>query len=208
MAGRLGCAGIPLEIAYLGVLASTGDDSWVQLAGILSSVVVAKMIPIQSTIVGYQGRPKTVFSAYNAETRVLVISVEADYRAGRRDGCMVITNDDSIDRDMLFSEEDLQAAIESFFMLQGGVAIDGKSERLVFGDKAARANPAQSLEKDGMDTSGQRYRISENITSSQIAALAACWYAERKAKPIEDSLVMAEKLREIDILARGGVFTI
>lgn len=169
---------------------------------------MAQMIPIQSTIVGYQGMPKTLFSAYNPDTRVLVVSVEADYRAERRNECMVITNDDSVDRDMLFGEDDLQAAIESFFMLQGGVASDGKSPRLVFSEKAARANPTQSIEKDGMDTSGQRYRISENITSAQIAALAACWYAERKVKTIDSILDMAEKLNEIDVLAMGGIFTV
>ncbi|MGZ8220042.1 MAG: hypothetical protein ACXWT0_00190 [Methylobacter sp.] len=167
------------------------------------------MIAIQSTIVGYSGKPRTLFSAYNAETRILVISVDADYRKERRDGCMVITNDDSIQRDMLFTEEDLQASIEAFFMLQGGVATDGKSARLVFSDKAMRGNPAQSIEKDGMDTSGQRFRISENITSAQIAVLAACWYAEKRLNVVNDVLDMADRLLDLDHqLSLGGVVTI
>jgi hypothetical protein len=166
------------------------------------------MIPIQSTIVGYQGKPRTVFCAYNDETRILVVSVETDYRSERRDNCLVITNDVSIQRDMLFSEDDLQAAIEAFFMLQGGIAVDGKSARLAFADKAMRANPAQSIEKDGMDTNGQRFRISENITSAQIAALAACWYVEKRVGVVNDVLDMADKLLELDQLALGGVVTI
>lgn len=166
------------------------------------------MIPIQSTIVGYQGAAKTVFSAYNTDSRILVISVESDYRKDRRDGCMVITNDTGIQRDAMFTEDNLQEAIESFFLLQGGVADDGVSQRLVFGEKAARANPAQAIEKDGMDTSGQRYRISENITSAQIAALAACWYADRRVQTIEDVFTMADRLREVDAIMGGAVFTI
>lgn len=166
------------------------------------------MIPVQTSIVGYSGKAVTLFSAYDEDADVLVVSVEADFRKARRDGCMVITNDLKLERDSLFTEDDLQKAISAFFNMQQGVASDQKSPRLVFADKAMRANPAQSIEKDGVDSSGQRYRISENITCAQVAALAACWYADSRVTVVEEVLDMAERLYDIDILARGGIFTI
>ena len=166
------------------------------------------MIPIQATITGYFGKPCTLFSAYDQDAQVLVISVETDYRRERREGCMVITNDTNIERDGLFSEAELQQAIAAFFTLQGGIASDGKAGRLVFADKAARANPAQSIEKDGMDSNGQRFRISESISSAQIAALATCWYAASRIGTLDKVLNMAEKLIEIELFNRGAIFTI
>lgn len=166
------------------------------------------MITIQVTITGYFGKPCTLFSAYDQESRVLVVSVEAAYRSERREGCMVITNDLNIERDGLFSEGELQQAIMEFFTLQGGIASDGKSKRLVFSDKAARANPAQSIEKDGMDANGQRYRILDSITNAQMAALATCWYAASRVSVIANMLDMADKLIDIELLNRGGILTI
>lgn len=152
------------------------------------------MIPIQSSITGYGGQPCTLYSAYNQESKVLVVSVEAGYRTERRDGCTIIANDPQIDRDKLFTEEDLQDAIVAFFMLQGGVAGDNVSPRLVFDDKAARSNPAHAIEKDGIDASGQRFRINANITSAQVAALATCWHVSKKLDVIDNVLTMADRL--------------
>jgi len=166
------------------------------------------MIPIQATVVGYSGKPCTIFSVYDPDSRVLAVSVESGYRSQRRDNCMVITNDTNIERDGLFTEEDLQQSINAFFNMQGGVSADGKTSRLVFSDKAARTNPAQSIEKDGIDSSGQRYRISESITAAQVAALATCWYAESKIETINRALNMAEKLIEIELINRGAIITI
>ncbi len=166
------------------------------------------MIPIQTTITGYSGKACTLFSAYDQDAQVLVISVEAAYRRDRRDGCMIITNDLNLERDGVFSEEELQASITAFFSMQGGIASDGKSQRLVFSDKAARANPAQSIEKDGMDSSGQRYRISESITNAQIAAMATCWYAAHRVDTVGKMLTMADKLIDIERLNRGMILTI
>lgn len=166
------------------------------------------MIPIQTTIVGYSGKPCTLFSAYDPDSQVLVVSVEADYRRDKREGCMVLTNDLNLERDGLFSEDDLQQSITAFFSMSGGVAGDGKSSRLVFADKAARSNPAQSIEKDGIDTSGQRYRISESITNAQVAALATCLHAAERINNIDEMLSMADRLIDAELLNRGMVLTI
>ncbi len=166
------------------------------------------MTPIQATIVAYSGKPCTLFSVYDNDTKVLAITVEADYRRERRNDCMIITNDPEIERDGLYTEAELKDSISAFFAMQAGVAIDGKSNRLVFSDKAARANPAQSIEKDGMDASGQRYRISESITCAQIAALATCWYANTRFGTIEKVLEMADSITALEQLHHGGIWTI
>lgn len=156
------------------------------------------MIPIQVTIAGYSGKPCSLFAAYDESNKVLVISLEASHRRSRRDGCAVITNDKEIDRDSLFTDENLKDSIHSFFTLNQGVAIDGKSSRLVFSDKAARANPAQSIEKDSVDSSGQKFRVSETISCAQVAALAACWYADTKYGTFSKVIGMFDALSSLD----------
>ena len=166
------------------------------------------MIPIQTTITGYSGKPCTLFSAYDEEGDVLVVTVEADYRRERRENCMVITNDDKLERDYLFKEETLQAAIEAFFSLYGGMAADSKSSRLVFNDKAMRSNPSKSIEKDGVDVRGQKYRLAETISCAEIAALATCWYADNRPMLVNNVLSMADRIISIEAMAFNGVFTI
>lgn len=162
------------------------------------------MIQIQATFVGYGGRPCSLFSAYDPDARVLVISAETDYRAQRREGAIVITNDTTIQRDQLFTDADLADSIRSYYALKSGLAADGKSPRLVFGDRAARANPDAVIERDGMDSSGPRFRISDSVTCSQIAALATCRYATR-SETISRVVEMASSLNR---LLSGHIWTI
>ena len=114
------------------------------------------MIQIQATFTGYGGRPCSLFSAYDPDARVLVVGAEADYRTERRPGCIVLTNDQDIPRDELFSDSDLMRAISAFYSLKAGIAADGKSSRIAFADRAARANPDQAIEKDGIDAGGPK----------------------------------------------------
>lgn len=166
------------------------------------------MIPIQSTIISFLGKPATVFCAYDEDLRILVVSVEADYRNERRDGCIVITNDHTIDRDTLLDSEKIQDAIRAFFAFQGGLSSDGKSPRLVFSEKAQRANPSDSIEKDGVDARGQRYRISEDISCAKVATLAACWYAHYHGGFAKDAETMIDTLMTANNLNQGYIFTI
>lgn len=162
------------------------------------------MIKIQATFSGYGGKSCTLFSAIDPETSVLVISKETNYRTERLDGCIVITNAPNIPRDSLFVEDDIAAAISAYYSLKSGVASDNKSPRLVISDGASRSNPDSAIEMDGIDGSGTRFRISDGVTSSQIAALATCLYAT-KADSIEQSLSM---FAELDDFMGGGIITI
>ncbi len=159
---------------------------------------------IQSTFIGYGGKPCTLFSLLDSETNILVVSAEGGYRKERRDGCVVITNDKGISRDRLFADDDIKAAINAFYSLKNGIAEDGRSSRLTFSERVQRANPESSIEKDGIDQSGPRYRIAENITCAQMATLATCLHA-MKSSSIESALDMADELTK---LLSGEVVTI
>lgn len=162
------------------------------------------MIDIQATIKGYGGKACTLFSAYDQEKKILVLSVEADYRTERRAGCMVLTNDTEVSRDVLFKVDDLMCAISAFYSLKSSVAADGRSPRMHFAERAKRASPESSIEKDGLDASGPRYRIAEGVTCGQIAVLATCLYVQ-KSDAISRAVETADSFR---VLARGGILTI
>lgn len=162
------------------------------------------MIQIQATITGYGGRACSLFSAFDTDAKVLIVGAEAEYRAQRRENCIVLTNDPEIQRDSLFSDADLRNAIAAFFSLKSGVAADGKSSRIAFSERAARSNPEQSIEKDGIDAGGPRFRVAEGVTCGQIAALATCLHALR-ADTVERTVKMAESFK---FLAHGGILTI
>lgn len=163
-------------------------------------------IEIQATIVGYGGKPATLLSAYDTDTRVLVLGLETDYMQARRPGAIVLTNDAALPRDSWFNEEaDLGRAIAAYYTLKMGVALDGKTSRLMFADRAQRANPEQSLERDGIDANGgAKYRVAEGVTCGQIATLITCLYV-LKAETVERTVVMADKLK---ILTAGGIVSI
>lgn len=147
--------------------------------------------PIQCTISGFLGKACTLFSMLNTDTGVLVIAVEAEYRTERRNGTVVISNEE-IARDVPFTEKDILPAIRAFYALKTGIAADGKSNRLVFGERGQRANPDSAVEHDGVDSAGVKYRVSDTITNLQVACLATCLHAT-KASKIEQALSMMDE---------------
>jgi len=164
------------------------------------------MLKIQSTFVGYGGSSCSLFSLYDNENGLLVFSVQAEYRAERRDGCAVITNDPRIDRDRLFADDDIKVSLSAYYQLKSGVSVDGKSARLTYSDsgRAAMANPESSIEKDGIDVGGPRFRIADSVTCGQMAALATCLYAI-DSDVVDRAVSMADELQR---LLSGEVVTI
>lgn len=162
------------------------------------------MIKVQATISGYSGNACCLMSVYKPETRVLAFGVGKPFSPERSEGCVVVTNIPDIARDTLFTSADLHDAITAFQALRAGVAVDGKSSRLAYAAAAARANPEASIERDGIDASGPKFRIAADITCVQISALASCLYATR-ATAINSAIDMAEQLHQ---LALGTILTI
>lgn len=164
------------------------------------------MIKIQTTIIGFDNKPVTVFSAYDPDSKIMVVSRIEAYQLKRKPEFMVITNDSNLDRDSLFSESDLKPAINAYFSMRGGVSSDGKSARIVYSDKAIRATP--SIETDGYDESGVKYRISDGVTCSQIAVLATALYCGTRAAAIETSLNLMDDFSDLSKFVVGDILTI
>ncbi len=168
---------------------------------------MSALIPIQTTISGYSGKPCTLFSAYDTQAQILAVAVEAEYQRARRAGCIVLTNENNRDmpREWVFTEADFADAIAAYYTLKLGVASDMRSGRLNFAERAMRANPDNAIEQDGMSEAGQKYRIAESITCVQVAALVTCAYAV-KARAIEKTV--EHIAHYVKVLKHGGFITV
>ena len=162
------------------------------------------MIQIQATFKGYSGKACSLFSAYDLDKKVLIVGAESDYKTERRAGCIVLTNDVEISREVLFKDEDLIPAIAAFYMLKSSVAADGASPRMHFAERAMRAMPESAIDKDGLDASGARFKIAAEATCAQIAALATCLYVSSAGK-VARAIDWSASFR---VLARGGILSI
>lgn len=164
--------------------------------------------PIQATISGYSGKPCTLFAGYDMDSRILSVQVDKPFMIERWKNCVVISNQTDIERDVLFSEDDLSDAIRCFYEMNSGVATDGKSQRLYFADAVARSRPDASVQKDKMDMSGQKYQVSETISCLQVAALATCWYAHGKLETINATVDFTQRMNELWQASTGCIITV
>ncbi len=150
---------------------------------------------LQANIQGYLGKPVSLFGAYDTETGVLIIVTQTNKKDPRED-CVFITNQIKTEHDFFMDENGLLGAISCYYRLKGGVAKDHQTPLLGFGPKAGSADPANSIELNGVTNSGREYRIAPDITNAQIASLAMCLYVD-KGNTIEESLEMFSTLDEI-----------
>lgn len=154
------------------------------------------MIKIQANITGF-GKPATVFAMYDEKSRILLVSTIAkDYQRERLNDCLLITNDLTIERDALFSQDDFKLGIAAFFEFEGSFATDGKTTRLIYQDDAQRAKP--TIEKDGIDENGYKYRVSEDAKSEQIAVLAICLFCHNRLHAIDNAMDMFDELNDFN----------
>lgn len=153
---------------------------------------------IQCVISGFGGKPATVYSLYDEKSGMLVIQKEGVYRDTRFDDCLIISNTDLADREVLFDQDKFSHAIERFFELENSGALE-------FGKNAQRCSPTNAIEVEGVRDSGARiYRLQPQITNAQIAALATCWYI-KQARTIAKVFDMQDRLLAIQ---QGRVLTI
>lgn len=159
---------------------------------------------IQATFIGYTGEPCTVFSVYDGAERLAVGAVK-NYRKTRREGCVIISNDATIERDLFFTEDMLMDAVQAYFTLRNGVARDGMN-RLVIGSANNRASPEGAVQPLELTTAGRKYQIAPEITNAQMALIATCYYAVN-ATAIAETVSMVDDFTK---MIRGcvGVFTI
>jgi hypothetical protein len=159
--------------------------------------------PIQATFSGFMNKAASIYSVYDDERLILAVSLMGEFTRERREGCVLITNDSTLeDYDVLFGEDKFQDSIGSYFSLLNGMAADAASKKLVISEKAMRSDPQIALEADGMNESGPKYRISPDITSAQIAVLATCWYAATKGGLFETTINYFNDVKMPDFMVR------
>lgn len=126
-------------------------------------------------IAGFSGQPATLFGAYDPATDVLaIVRIAKEYEGGARDGFLKITNqsrDESYDA--LYTEEEIRDSIVAFFDLDSIRLLNLKGD-------GGRCNPANKIERDGMDAGGLKFRFAPDITNQQVGVLAACLHASRQ----------------------------
>lgn len=97
-------------------------------------------------------------------------------------------------------------ALSAYFSFKNGVASDGVSTALVFGERAAQANPLAVVENDGFDKNGIRYRLAEGVENAHVAVLATCRYARDLAGQ-EQAVGMMAAMADNPLL-HGGLLTL
>ncbi|WP_454056818.1 hypothetical protein [Cupriavidus sp. Marseille-Q8015] len=124
----------------------------------------SKSVLIQAEISGYEGPAVNLLAALDTASGFLVI--DAELPVGERvAGAMIVTNDPRAERDQLFTEEALQDAIRNFFRLTSLELVDMEPA-------TAQHNPRNSIEAQGVDERGTRYRLMPGIRNGAIATLA------------------------------------
>lgn len=133
--------------------------------------------PIQCSIGGFSGAPVTLFSALDESTGLLTVAAISALHKDRRAGCLVISNVRGLERDMAFTDDQIREAIDAWQSLRHDT-VDG-APRLIFTERARRADPSSMIEPDGLDERGRRYRLAETTGNEAVATLATCLWAYR-----------------------------
>lgn len=129
---------------------------------------------LRINIAGFSGEPVSLYGAFDHEEDLLLVSDSKTYDPGEAPDLLKVSNQErDTHRDDLVTDDDLQAAIRAFFEMDG-------LKLLALSEKAARHNPSNKIERDGVDEGGVRYRISPDITCAQVAVMFACLAASRQ----------------------------
>lgn len=142
---------------------------------------------LRVNIAGFGGGAVSLYGAFDHEEDLLFVSDSKDYDPGEAVDLLKISNQErDTHRDDLVTDDDLQDAIRAFFEMEG-------LKLLVVSERAARHNPSNKIERDGVDEGGVRYRISPDITCAQVAVMFACLAAKRQ-RSIVGALGMMEEI--------------
>lgn len=143
---------------------------------------------VQVTIAGFMGQPVTLACVIDDETGVLTVGKQVAYNEDRIEGFAVVSNLDLADCDYLFTDKHLRGAIRSYFSRSG-------QDTIAIVPALARYQPDNKIERDAVDETGPRYRISPDIDNGQIAVLAAVAYADAQ-RPISAAMDAMQELSD------------
>jgi hypothetical protein len=143
---------------------------------------------VQVSIAGFSGQPATLACVINDQSGVLVIAKSVTYTEERLSGAALVTNLDLPDYDFRFTDAHLRESIRSFFTRTG-------QDMLVIAADMRRYDPTNRIERDAVEESGPRYRISPDIDNGQVAVLAAVAFADSQ-KPVTASISAMNELAD------------
>jgi hypothetical protein len=160
---------------------------------------------IQANITGYEGKPATLFSLYDADTGVIALSTLVDFKPEQKfTDSLMIGNDPRYQVDFNFSTDMLRDSIKAYYELKNALAADDKSSRLAWGTKAMNADPINAIQVDGYDDRGVKYRL-DNLTNAHVATLATCLWAT-KSRGVAIALDAQDAM--VDTLINGGMVSL
>jgi hypothetical protein len=124
---------------------------------------------------GYIGEPVSLMCSFDPSTDILaVVKKMPAYEDSDRAGYLrVTTQERDAAHDAVFLEDDTRDAILAYFdMRQMG--------HLNLVKDMASHQPENSIEREGMDEHGMKFRVKPEITNAQFAVLVACFYAKKQ----------------------------
>lgn len=154
----------------------------------------AAPVMLRVNIAGFIGAPASVYGAYDPATDLLTIVREGKlYDGGPREGWLKITSSDRDGAyDALFKpDEEMREAIVAFFELDAHKLLNLQSA-------ATRFNPANKIERDGMDESGLKFNIHPDAGNAQVAVLAAALWVGRQ-RGFQSAKEFGEEMRLLSI---------
>lgn len=124
------------------------------------------------SISGYAGEPVSLLAFSDPGNGVLAIAKKTrDFQEAGLEGFAFVTNTRAETYDCLFTEEHMADAIRAFLVGEG-------SELITLGDHASRYRPR--IETDGVNESGQKYRLPADLTNGEVAVLALTHFHSRQ----------------------------
>ncbi|NCC41971.1 MAG: hypothetical protein EOM21_21705 [Gammaproteobacteria bacterium] len=86
--------------------------------------------------------------------------------------------------------------------------MDDGTPRLVYAERARRADPSSMIEMDGLGERGRQYRLAEHAGNEAVATLATCLWAikaEARGDVVDTSVGIAEALISGQAITIAGV---
>jgi len=115
--------------------------------------------------------PVTLLALRDARTGVLAVHKKVSFKEAPLPGFAFVTNLRLSNYDCFFREQDFSAAIRTFRECEGAGTI-------VLSDETARYRPR--IETDGINESGQKYRLATDLGNGEVAILALAHFLERQ----------------------------
>jgi hypothetical protein len=160
-------------------------------------------IALQANISGYDGKAVTLFAMYDKSTEILVVhSIAKEFMPNRFNDCLMIGNDERYPIDFYFNADMFRDSVSAYFSVKQSLSVDGKSNRLVFGDKALNADPINSIQQNGYDERGAKYAF-DHLSNAHVATLACCFWASQ-VMAVDMAFDVAGELLGDDLITVGG----